>query len=57
MEDVRRPQQAQGALQRSRSGGAQYGEGQCWTREIEEFFSKTDKEKYPEAQEYRFEKI
>ena len=36
---------------------AQYGEGQCWTREIEEFFSKTDKEKYPEAQEYRFEKI
>ena len=36
---------------------AQYGEGQCWTREIEEFFSKTDKTKYPDAQEYRFEKI
>ena len=36
---------------------AQYDNKQCWTREIEEFFSKTDKEKYPDAQEYRFEKI
>ncbi len=35
----------------------QYDNMPCWTREIEEFFSKTDKEKYPDAQEYRFEKI
>ena len=36
---------------------AQYDNKQCWTRKIEEFFSKTDKTKYPDAQEYRFEKI
>lgn len=35
----------------------QYDNKPCWTREIEEFFSKTDKTKYPDAQEYRFEKI
>lgn len=36
----------------------QYEDNPCWTREIEEFFSKVDKEKYPTiTQEYRFEKI
>lgn len=35
----------------------QYDNKPCWTREIEEFFSKTDKTKYPDAQEYRFEKL
>ena len=33
-------------------------EKECWTREINEFFSKVDKEKYPDVkQEYRFEKL
>ncbi len=36
----------------------QYEGNPCWSREIEEFFSKVDKEKYPDImQEYRFEKI
>lgn len=35
---------------------AQYAKNQCWTRNIKEFFSLTDKEKYPNAQKYRFEK-
>lgn len=37
---------------------ALYGEGQVYARPIDEFLSKTDREKYPDAvQEYRFEKI
>ena len=37
---------------------AQYGDKSCWTRKPDEFFSKVDKEKYPEVlQKYRFEKL
>lgn len=36
----------------------QYENNPVWTRKIEDFFSKVDKEKYPEiTQEYRFEKV
>lgn len=35
----------------------QYDNLPCWSRAIDEFFSKVDKEKYPNiTQEYRFEK-
>jgi len=35
---------------------AQYGEKGTWARPVDMFFSKTDKNKYPDAkQEYRFE--
>ena len=36
----------------------QVGEQQLWVRDLEEFISKVDKEKYPNIlQEFRFEKI
>lgn len=36
----------------------QYADNPCWVREIEEFFSKVDRNKYKEIeQEYRFQKI
>lgn len=37
---------------------AQYDDFDFWARPIDMFFSKVDKEKYPEVlQEYRFEKL
>lgn len=36
----------------------QYEDNPCWTRKSTDFFSKVNKEKYPDiTQEYRFEKI
>jgi hypothetical protein len=37
---------------------AEYDNNQCWVREINDFFSLVDKNKYPDIKEkYRFEKI
>ncbi len=37
---------------------AMYAPFECWVRDLEEFTSKVDKEKYPDAgQEFRFEKV